>query len=149
MPKRKPQSESYPEYDGLTLDDLYGERASVGRQMHAVGKSYQELRMPNDFLTRRIRQVTSGETGIGISDHAVLRYLERVKGVDMRAVRDEIRQRVSQQRMERHRDQIVKDGETSCAIYDGERVSTVWTEADPKPATTPIRSENGTSFSTA
>lgn len=44
-----------------------------------------------------------------ITDHAVVRYLERVKGVDMKAVRREIAKAV----------QIAEDHPTACGVLKG------------------------------
>ncbi|CAB4137182.1 hypothetical protein UFOVP319_13 [uncultured Caudovirales phage] len=49
-----------------------------------------ELNLVNQAL-----DVARPERGLGISDHAVLRYMERVRGIDTEAIRAEIQQAVA------------------------------------------------------
>lgn len=142
MPKRKRQAADgrFPEFDALNLDQLLNERRSVGLQMQAIGSQYSEARRRHEYLTARIRSLRNGETGIGISDHAVLRYLERVKGFDVKAVREEIRARAALKGVSQVADQIVTDAadDVTFAIYDGDRIATVWIDdGNPPPHVRP------------
>lgn len=77
--------------DAMTDDELNNVAFELGREMAARSQETNELRKR---LTKvqgekeRRRTVTS--VGICVSDHAVLRYLERHKGLDVAAVREEI-----------------------------------------------------------
>jgi hypothetical protein len=120
----------YPEYDDFTLDQLYNERKSIGFQLESLGKQYHALRLRVENLKLRIRAMRNGEEGIGISDHAVIRYLERVKGLDMTEVRNEIRKHIATKIVTKTADQVITDDIMSVAIYDGERVSTIWRDEE-------------------
>lgn len=77
--------------DAMTDNELNNVAFELGREMAARSQETNELRKR---LTKvqgekeRRRTVTS--VGICVSDHAVLRYLERHKGLDVAAVREEI-----------------------------------------------------------
>ena len=49
-----------------------------------------ELAMVNDAIA-----IARPKRGLGISDHAVLRYMERVRGIDTEAIRSEIQEAVA------------------------------------------------------
>ena len=136
MGKRKAKANpgAFPEYDALDIDQLYNERRSLGLQMQSVGKQYQDARVRNDYITSRIRLMRNGETGIGISDHAVIRYLERVKGFDVSAIRSEIRAIAALKKVDQVADQVITDAGLSFAIYDGQRIATIWPDDGNVPS---------------
>lgn len=74
-----------------TDEQLRNLRAELGREINARGAELSEIRRRLDAVIHEISGRKIGTTsGLRISEHAVLRYLERVKGVDMAAVREEI-----------------------------------------------------------
>ena len=77
--------------ENLEVEELRSVQHEQGR-IHAgivieVGQSKAKLEAIRLELKRR---ETSTDAGFHISDHAVLRYLERVHRVDMKAIREEI-----------------------------------------------------------
>lgn len=63
----------------------------LGREMGARSLEVNELRLRLEAVrAERDRRRTVTSEGICISDHAVLRYLERHKGLDVSAMREEI-----------------------------------------------------------
>ncbi len=75
----------------MTDDDLKNLKHELGRVISQQSQIVNEFRMRKDAVDREMeRRHTETSFGINISDHAVLRYLERHKGVDIRLVREEI-----------------------------------------------------------
>lgn len=76
---------------GANLEELRTMAAELGREMAMRAAAVNELRVRLDAVQMEIEaRRTSTSVGVHISDHAVLRYLERVRGVDVYAVREEI-----------------------------------------------------------
>lgn len=75
----------------LTDEELNNLRHEVGREMAMQSVKINELRARLDAIRLEVqRRNTSTPVGIHITDHAVVRYLERVKGFDVVAIRAEI-----------------------------------------------------------
>jgi len=75
----------------LSDDELKNMQHELGREISQRANSIAELRSRQDAIrSEREKRATATTTGFHISDHAVLRYLERVKGVDVQAAREEI-----------------------------------------------------------
>lgn len=76
----------------MSDDDLRNLRAEIVREESVAWSVVNEVKRRKDMickeLDRRARPPTSH--GLGISDHAVVRYLERHKGMDIAAIREEI-----------------------------------------------------------
>ena len=71
--------------------DLVNMSHELGRAINQKAREVTELRGRLDMVRmERERRDTLTSTGIHISDHAVLRYLERYKGVDTKEIREEI-----------------------------------------------------------
>lgn len=71
--------------------DLKNMAFELGREIGQQAQITNELRIRLDAVrNERERRRTATEEGISISDHAVLRYLERHKGVDVKVIRAEI-----------------------------------------------------------
>jgi hypothetical protein len=77
------------EIEGLALDDLNDLRVALGREHHEHIEAAKLSRKKLDTI-KNVMFVRKNGGQIGITDHAVLRYMERYKGVDVRAVREEI-----------------------------------------------------------
>lgn len=77
----------------LSDDDLKNLAHEIGRAMQQKAAEVNELRARLDAVRlERQRRDTVTSTGLHISDHAVLRYLERYMGVDTKGVREKIAQ---------------------------------------------------------
>lgn len=125
----KKRASIYAEYAEMDIDQLHGERRNLSMRSEMLTREATELRQRVHAITDRINDLRNGETGIGISDHALVRYLERVKGIDVRAIREEIRQRAVLADVERTPDQVILDHDgVAFAVYDGNRLSTIWLE---------------------
>ena len=65
------------------LDGAKQEREQVGQKVTSINNRLQSLQSQVDRLTRKKKNVV-------VSEHAILRYLERVHGVDIEALKQEI-----------------------------------------------------------
>lgn len=86
----------------LTLDDLHDLQGQLGRENQAMQSGRAILRTKLDAIKATMDE-KRGNGDMGISDHAVLRYLERHKGLDVAAVRAEIRALIPERRLSRRR----------------------------------------------
>ncbi len=86
----------------MTLDDLHDLQGQLGQECSAANTAKNILRMKLDAV-KSMMDEKRGQGDMGISDHAVLRYLERYKGLDVAAVRAEIRALISERRFSRRR----------------------------------------------
>lgn len=77
----------------MTDDELNNVAFELGREMSARSQEINELRKRlTKVQGEKERRRTMTSVGVCVSDHAVLRYLERHKGLDVAAVREEIMQ---------------------------------------------------------
>ena len=63
-------------------------RADIGSLMHVHGVTVNRLRVESEAITAILH--TRDKPDFEVSDHAVVRWLEKVKGYDMDALRREI-----------------------------------------------------------
>jgi hypothetical protein len=71
--------------------DLRNMAAELGKECNELARQKTEVALRLTFVQNELaRRKAQTASGMFISDHAVLRYLERVKGVDMMALRLEI-----------------------------------------------------------
>jgi hypothetical protein len=114
--------------------DLVNLTHELGRAVNQKGQEVTELRGRLDMVRReRERRETSTSIGPHISDHAVLRYLERYKGIDTKLIREEIAFMAKRSgkldtgdQYIRHRDE--QTGITMGINGDSNTVTTVFTE---------------------
>jgi hypothetical protein len=86
----------------LSDADLKNLRHEVGREMAMQSSKINQLRVRLEAIRREFeRRSTSTPSGIHITDHAVVRFLERVKGIDVDAARAEIGEMALRARSER------------------------------------------------
>lgn len=132
------QGDNSPRDSIVQLDDeaLRNLKYELGRAFNQQATVLNELRARLDAVKlEEQRRKTATATGLHISDHAVLRYLERVKGVDMAAVREEIAALADETRRADSRDRYARRrSPTSNLIFglneaDG-TVTTVFTDAE-------------------
>lgn len=112
MRVKKPKGRYKPEDGG----------SAYGLSTHALVERYKLLKMQSSTIQRNIDRLKQEQSAIGkeigevsnllkvrrgyeVSDHAVVRYLERIKGFDM----DSMRQRVSEYARENPDKCIVSD----------------------------------------
>lgn len=94
----------------MTDDQLKDLQHELGREKNQVSRAMQELNARLDAVrAERERRATATTRGFHISDHAVLRYLERIKGVDVAAVREEISALAEKQKLHRHEHQYARE----------------------------------------
>lgn len=75
----------------MSDSDLNNMCHELAREINARSQAVHEVRVRLDWArAEKERRRTATSTGIHISDHAVLRYLERHKGIDIQAAREEI-----------------------------------------------------------
>ena len=119
-----------PVITAMSDDDLLDLQSELGK---AMGRCTSQIQRMRSNLTRcknelRIRREGGRAEGqMIVSDHAVIRYLERHKKVDMAAVREEIRvmaKRSKSERMEKRQGERLVDTESGLTmIYSQERNS--------------------------
>lgn len=120
--------EKLPEADLINLTH------ELGRSIAQKGREATELRSRLDMVRlERERRNTLTSTGLHISDHAVLRYLERYRNIDTKEIREEIAAMAkrsgkldSGEQYARHRDE--ETGITMGINGDSNIVTTVFTE---------------------
>ena len=77
--------------EDMSDSDLNNMCHELAREINARNQATNEVRIRLDWARmEKERRRTSTSVGIHISDHAVLRYLERHKGIDTQAAREEI-----------------------------------------------------------
>lgn len=87
--KRRPSADYHKEIEHLSLDDLYDLHRTLAREYNLKCNEAKTLRSKLDTV-KRIMDDRRGRGDLGVSDHAVLRYLERHHNLDVRSVREEI-----------------------------------------------------------
>ena len=86
----------------LTDEELTNLRHEVGREMAMQSTKVNELRLRLEAIRREYeRRHTATPAGMHITDHALVRYLERIKGVDVDGARAEIGEMALRARNER------------------------------------------------
>ena len=75
---------------GLTVEQLINVRFEIGRELNRQMTHANDLRIRLDAVRAEISEREETWDGYRITDHAVVRYLERHKGLDIAAVRTEI-----------------------------------------------------------
>jgi hypothetical protein len=79
---------------GLSIEQLRNLRFEVGRELNQQQTVINDLRLRLDAVMHEIAGRDQEWDGYRITDHAVLRYLERHKGMNVDAVRQEIAEMV-------------------------------------------------------
>lgn len=91
----------YRKYRDMSDDELVSLRRDTALTLDAAAKKAVRLRASQERIKRALRMREDGHVAPGgqpapwkVVDHAVVRYLERVKGIDMNLIRQEIRDMV-------------------------------------------------------
>ena len=89
--RRIKRDHAYEAIKDLSDEELKNLKHELGREITSLQKRASQLRVRLDAVYLEIgKRSTATAAGIHITDHAVVRYLERHKGVDIAAIRDEI-----------------------------------------------------------
>lgn len=76
--------------DEMSTDDLIAERSSLGDQTRQLGARIASMNGRMGAINKELQRRQKNCNRPEITDHAVLRYLERTKGLDVAAVRAEM-----------------------------------------------------------
>ena len=115
----------------LSTEELVNMRIELIREKNIIAASASELSARADLISEELKTRTDQEfNGFRITDHAVVRYLQRHRGIDMDAVRQEIADMAA--RSKPHRTGGVRtvarlDDETSMSLGISESDRTVTT----------------------
>lgn len=71
-------------------DELLAEIKVISGQRAQIDNRERNLKAELDRVQKKLDQIQGGRTEPVVSEHAMLRYLERVKGVDLQGVVAEI-----------------------------------------------------------
>lgn len=89
--RRAAREKAIGDISAMSDDNLKNLAHELGREANQKSNEMNEVRARLDAVRReKERRDTVTSTGLHISDHAVLRYLERHKGVDTKEIREEI-----------------------------------------------------------
>ena len=132
---KKPERDAFrASMESMTVDQLYELQLKVGQEMQAINRQAVRWKSKMDMLKHR-RNDLLDQGHLGISDHAVVRYLERRKGMDIQSIRKEIvalgSKRKYLENTDGHYD--VGDGMTM-VIPQGNIVATILTPFDEQSA---------------
>ena len=115
----------------LLTEELINLRAETAREIGIIQSSISDLRSRIDLIREELDKRTDQQfNGFRITDHAVVRYLQRHKGIDMDAVRQEIAEIASRSKPTRNngvRTIARKDDETALSLGISEGDHTVTT----------------------
>jgi hypothetical protein len=92
MPRRKFKPVKFVSFIELTNDtDELLELLAQAESLHVQARTELELRISERKLIKdRLKVLRQDQTELRITDHAIVRYLERVTGVDIEACKQEI-----------------------------------------------------------
>jgi hypothetical protein len=143
--RKKARSEAEIAIEKATLEELKNMRAELGREIAMRSKATQELQRRLNIVGSEIDKRKHLSTdGLFISDHAVLRYLERIKGIDMQAMRNEISEiakRADKSGLRNESNSTIMDEETNLTFgmsdTDGRTITTIYNEKDSVVLNTP------------
>jgi hypothetical protein len=128
--KKKPVEELFQEFRLLDVDVIRQMQRDESTKLNFHRLSMREAHSRLDSLNRAMNYVL-GRDSLGISDHAVVRYLERRKGIDIGEVRREIRTLVESKYDRNVVDQVIDIEGVGIAISDGSIVTTILTDMEP------------------
>jgi hypothetical protein len=77
-------------YSGMSYAELCGRRKDFAKLQHAAVAARKAAERHLTLIRQAMESLETGGDVIEVSDHAVIRYLERVHGADVAAIRDTI-----------------------------------------------------------
>lgn len=72
------------------LSNLETQLMTLKQHLSAINQQYTKLLDEKKTVLNQVKRLEAENTEIKVTDHALVRYLERVKGFDIEAVRNEI-----------------------------------------------------------
>lgn len=124
----KPDMDAFArEIEQMPLDEVNSLRIELGRE-HADNLRASHLTRAKLDVIRAVMFTRKNGGEIGISDHAVLRYMERHKGIDVRSVRLELAEIAKSHKLKKldvSGDSYITDDGTKVVIL-GNVVATVY-----------------------
>lgn len=66
------------------------EKEALVKEVEAIDKKMKKLREERSEYQKRIYRLEKFTTPVQITDHALVRYLERVTGIDLEMIREDI-----------------------------------------------------------
>ena len=116
--RRQRVADALSDIGQMTDEQLKDLSHELGREKNEVGRAVAEINAKLDAVRlERERRATATTRGFHISDHAVLRYLERIKGVDVAAVREEIAELAAKQKLDRHEHHYAREETADGLIF--------------------------------
>lgn len=134
--KRRANIAAREEIAALRDDELHTLAISLQRQIQEMSTPITALKVRLGFVQEERRRRRDGRDQFVISDHAVVRYLERKRGMDVEAVRDEILHLALRAAGEGHRRHDAESGLTFAMDKNSLLVATVLTENEINQLTT-------------
>jgi len=136
--RRRAKAEAKVLTVNMTDDDLRSLVSELGRQVNIQSAILNEIRGRHDSAREEQNRRAAEKTyGIRVSEHAVLRYLERHKGVDIEAIRHEIAAMANAARKDKvgPKGTRVLGGIVLGVDEDSQIVTTIMTEAEEQITT--------------
>lgn len=134
MTKRGGERPQFLPFDDLLcvpIEELHARRRVIVAEAADIGKALARKNAQIRRLTAAIRQVAARDHAIiGVSDHAVLRYLERVEGVDVDAIRKRLRNYALTGRATDDGGIVDAGDGLRVAISEGTTITTIWRVGD-------------------
>lgn len=93
---------------------LDGEVAALDQEQRDAQRRYNERIRQRDEIAKSIEELEQQASEPGISEHALVRYCERIKGLDFDSIRDEM--------LEGRREQIAFMGSGQIDMGDGHKM---------------------------
>ena len=119
----------------MTSEQLYAESRRISTLKNEARDHLNRTCAMVDIVRDAILAKRSSDDDFGVSEHAVLRYLERVKGLDVRAIKVEIRNYARQFERKDDLDQVVTTPhDLKIALSNSGVVTTIWAERSGEPA---------------
>jgi hypothetical protein len=118
----------------LSLEELMALRRAAIAEMDEAQRVLNTKKNAVTNLSAAVKAKKDEDPDMfGVSDHAVLRWLQRVEGVDIKAVRAKIREHAKAKTNPELDDQIIDAGDgISIAVSQGCSVTTVWRGGKPQ-----------------
>lgn len=132
MPKERLNLRNLPNLEGMTDEAILTERETLAKEFQFYSKQANEVanRLNKIRHILRIRRLNRDGRPL-VSDHALLRYLQRVRGMDIEGMRDELQTmlpRIGKGKNWKQIDCIEKDGARFYLSQDKRCITTVITD---------------------
>jgi len=143
--RAKVQTEALEALAGLTREQLINMRHELSREINQLRQHADDIRLRIEAIRMELERRSDGlPTGMHVSDHAVVRYLQRFRGVDIAGVKAEIVEIAERAKVAKFgKSGVRKDSETGISLGiddEGGNITTVFDDAElPAIARTELR----------